>query len=80
MSRCNYCRQDGLVFLRYTEAEGYGVAACLCGRGKWWRQKWQLRAWADQQRVKPVEIGRLEEFFTAEELNVLKTTEGPAPC
>lgn len=80
MSRCNWCHRDGLVFIRYRESAGYDVAACTCLRGVQWRHAWQLRAWAALQDPKPEQIGRLEEFFTAEELQTLTTKEGPAPC
>lgn len=79
MSRCKWCRGDGLVFLRYRESPGYDVAACQCAKGEWWRQKWQLRAWASVQQPKPDQIGRLEEFFTEDELRTLTTVEGAAP-
>lgn len=74
MSLCRHCRGDGLVFIRYTEDEGYGLAACVCDKGKWWRIKYQLRAKAASLVPNPVEYGRLEEFFTAEQLRVLVTT------
>lgn len=83
MSRCNWCRGDGLVFIRDVFddglAPGYCVASCTCGHGQKYRVKWQLRAWASQQNPKPEHIGRLEEFFTQAELNTLTTVIDDAP-
>lgn len=80
MSRwCSWCRGDGLVFIRYRESPGYDVAVCLCPKGEWWKKKWQLKAWVALQDPKPVQVGRLEEFYTPQELNVLTTTPGPVP-
>lgn len=79
MSRCNYCRGDGLVFLRYTESPGYDLASCVCQAGKWYRTKWTLRAFAAQQDPKPVEIGRLEEWFNPEDLAKFRPKEGWHP-
>lgn len=73
MSRCNYCRNDGLVFIRYQESPGYDLAACLCDKGQWYRQKYQLKAKAATLQPKPQQIGRLEEFYTEAELRVLVT-------
>lgn len=79
MSRCNWCRGDGLVFIRYQESPGYDVASCTCPKGLAYRVKWQLRAWASRQIEKPEQIGRLEEFFTQQELNTLTTVVDDAP-
>lgn len=73
MSLCRLCRGDGLVFIRYTADSGYGLAACTCEKGQWWRTKHQLRAKAASLSPPPVEFGRLEEFYTEAELRVLTT-------
>lgn len=81
MSRCRHCRGDGLVFLRYRESPGYDLASCVCPQGKWWRTKHQLRAKAASLKPSPVQIGRLEEFYTEDELRVLVTVyEQFDPC
>ena len=83
MNRCNWCRGQGLVFIRdrYDDgiAPGYIVASCTCPQGQKYRVKWQLRAWASRQDPKPDQIGRLEEFFTQAELNTLVTVIGDPP-
>lgn len=61
------------MFIRYREAEGYDLAACACTRGQWWRTKHQLRAKAATLQPTPTTIGRLEEFFSEQELRVLTT-------
>lgn len=73
MSHCDRCCGHGLLVIRYHEEDGYDVAACSCRAGQWWRQKGLLRAWADAQSPSPVQIGRLEEFFTAPELSVAQS-------
>jgi hypothetical protein len=61
------------VFIRYTQAPGYSLAACNCDKGKWWRTKRQLEARAATLTPKPVDYGRLEEYYTDAELRVLVT-------
>lgn len=82
MSRCSkhWCHGDGLIFIRYQQSEGYDVAVCPCELGKYWKVKWQLKAWVAKQDPGPEYFGRLEEFFTEAELKTLTTKEGPAPC
>lgn len=64
MSRCNYCRDKGVVRIEYTGYQGgYDLASCACEQGKWWKRKGQLRAQAAQMDPKPERIGRLEEFI-----------------
>jgi hypothetical protein len=75
MSRCRWCRKSGLVFIRYPDGPGYDLAACVCAQGQWYRTPWVLRAYAATQVPPPNEIGRLEEFFTADELHTLTTVE-----
>lgn len=74
MNRCNWCRGDGLVFIWYRGVDRYDLAACQCDRGQWWRTKHQLRAKAATLQPSPATIGRLEEFFSENELRVLETT------
>lgn len=78
MNACKYCDDHGIVLLGCLATKEYSAAACVCTRGQWYRQKWQLRAWAALQRPQPTHIGRLEDFYDANELRVLETNDGPA--
>ena len=68
MSHCERCAGHGLVKICYHDSDGFDVATCLCGAGRFWQQKGLLRAWVEQHKLAGVEIGRLEEFFTEAEL------------
>jgi hypothetical protein len=73
MSRfCSLCHQDGLVFIRDLDSGGYIVCVCTCKRGEWWTTKWQLRAFIEALEPPPITGGRLEEFFTEEEIASLR--------
>jgi hypothetical protein len=78
MSRCKTCGDHGIVLYAYLPSKDYDALACMCLKGQYWRQKWQLRAWADQQVPKPVHIGRLEEYLTPAELATFRADDGPA--
>jgi hypothetical protein len=73
MSRCRLCGGKGRIVIYDAGVAGYNVAACTCPHGQDWRHKGQLRAWASLQDPQPNEIGRLEEFYTEEQIRVLKT-------
>jgi hypothetical protein len=73
MSRCSFCRGDGLYFAAHGNPDGYVVLACTCPAGARWRVKHQLKAFAARLDPPPLKIGRLEEFFTPHELQALTT-------
>ena len=75
MSRCDICHADGLYFAQHADPDGYVVLACQCNRGGRWRVKHQLRAFAAKLEPKPIWFGRLEEFFTADEIAKLQPRE-----
>lgn len=69
MNPCNYCYRDGLLFIRDLDSgNDYLVLACTCALGQKWRVKWQLRAFVANLLPPPVAFGRLEDYFTPEEL------------
>jgi len=78
MSRCNTCGDVGIVLICYHKSQDYDAAACRCPAGRFFRTRWQLKAWAAQQTPPPVRIGRLEEFYTERALAVLETEDGPS--
>lgn len=75
MSGCRFCHRDGLVFIRCLDIDGYVVAACLCPLGSRWQVKWQLRAFAAKLEPAPLDIGRLDQWFSDAELQTFKMTE-----
>jgi hypothetical protein len=75
MSRCKVCHHDGLYFVEHADPDGYVVLACNCPRGGMWETPQQLKAFAARLEPPPLWYGRLEEFFTAQEIQALKTVE-----
>lgn len=72
MSRCSVCHHDGLYFAHHADPDGYVVLACTCPRGERWRTPQQLKAFAAHLEPAPLWYGRLEEFFTAQEIATLR--------
>lgn len=77
MNACDYCDGQGIVLIGCLSTREYSAAACVCDSGQWYRQKWQLRAWAALQVPPPVQIGRLEDFYNANELRIFQANDGP---
>lgn len=78
MNPCKHCGGKGIVLICYVESNDYDAAACLCEQGKWWRTKYQLKAWAAQQTPPPVRVGRLEDFYTAKAIAEHVGEDGPS--
>lgn len=70
---CPLCDGKGIVLVCYRLDRKYDAAACLCPKGKWWRTKDQLKAWASLQTPKPSRIGGVEDFYSPEALEELRT-------
>jgi hypothetical protein len=79
MSRCRFCRSDGLYFAEHGDPDGYVVLACTCPAGARWRTKQQLKAYVAKLDPPPLWFGRLEEFFTAKELEKVSTVTRTHP-
>ena len=70
---CPLCDNRGVILICYREDRTYDAAACLCKKGSWWRLKDQLKAWAAQQNPKPSRIGGIEDFYTPDAIEELRT-------
>lgn len=73
MSLCRLCGDKGIVLVCYVVDRAYDALSCLCKRGEYFRQPKAMRAWAAGQKPPPGQVKRIEEHYSAKDLEILRT-------